>query len=396
MLKRKNNSLLFVFILLCFYAASYGQVNSEKKLLVEILKSIETKFEVRFTYATKNILDVKIKSPPKELSLSKSLAYLNHNTSFIFTKVDDRFITVLLKNDTELYCGIIINSITNKVLDGATISVSQNTYTTATNTEGKFYIPLDIENKRIKISYLGFEELQISILDLNKKECVQLVMHPKIAKLDQVFITNYFTKGIEKQYNGSTTINTTNFGLLPGQIDNDVLQIIQVIPGVESIAEKVSNINIRGGVNDESLILWDGIKMYQNGHFFGLISAFNPDLTKEVTVYKNGTPSKFGKGVSGVIDMKSKNTITNQFTGGIGFNLINANAFLELPLTKNLGIQVSGRRSLNDLVETSAYNSYADRIFQDTKISQEEFVGSASQISSDEDFDFFDFRISFV
>lgn len=390
MLKIKSSSL-FVFILLCFYATSYGQVISETKPLVEILKSIETKFEVRFTYATKNILDVKIKPPPKELSLSKSLAYLNHNTSFEFTKVDDRFITVVLKNDTKLYCGIIINSITNKVLDGATISISSSTYTTVTNSEGKFYIPSDIKNIIIKISYLGFEELQIHISSLKEKECVHLLMHPKIAKLDQVYISNYFTKGIEKQYNGSTTINTTNFGLLPGQIDNDVLQIIQVIPGVESIAEKVSNINIRGGVNDESLILWDDIKMYQNGHFFGLISAFNPDLTQKVTVFKNGTPSRFGEGVSGVIDMKSKNTVTNQFTGGGGFNLINANAFLELPLTKNLGIQVSGRRSLNDLVETSVYKSYADRIFQDTKISQQEFVGNTSEISSDEDFDFFDF-----
>ena len=81
----------------------------------------------------------------------------------------------------------------------------------------------------------------------------------------------------------------------------DILQKIQAIPGISSINESISNINIRGGSNDQNLLLWDGIKMYHSGHFFGLISAFNPYLTDKVTLTKNGTSSQYNDGVSGTI-----------------------------------------------------------------------------------------------
>ena len=44
--------------------------------------------------------DVKIKPPSKDFNLPQNLVYLTNNTSFEFTKVDDRFITVVLKNET--------------------------------------------------------------------------------------------------------------------------------------------------------------------------------------------------------------------------------------------------------------------------------------------------------
>ncbi len=389
MLKNTNSLLLFLFLF--SFQTIFGQISPEKKSLITVLKSIEEKFDVRFTYETEKIQEIKVELPPERISLSEILEYLNQNTTFNYTKLDKRFITVVQKNTNEFYCGTVINTANNNFLIGATISTTNHSFITTTNSEGKFHLPLSIKNKRIVISYLGFEDLIFQITDLQKENCIQFVMHQKVSELKQVFISNYFTKGIEKNFNGSTTINTNNFGLLPGQVDNDVLQIIQVIPGVESVAEKVSNINIRGGNNDESLILWEDIKMYQNGHFFGLISAFDPSLTNNVIVYKNGTPARFGEGVSGVIDMKSNNNITDSFTGGAGFNLISSNVYVSAPITKNLGIQFSGRRSLNDLIETNVYTSYSDRIFQDTEIRNDNYITENFEITVDEDFNFYDF-----
>ena len=389
MLKKTNKYLLFLllFIFACFQI--YGQTIVEKKPLSILLTTAEEKFEVRFTYATKNIENVFLEAPSKAFLLAETLTYFNKNTQLLFTKVDHRFITITLKSNTNERCGIVTNSINGAPLEGATIQTTNNNFSTITNKEGWFVIPPTIKANTVIISYVGFEEIQLSISKLETETCLNLQMRPIIAKLDQVLL-NYFTTGIEKQYNGSTTVTTKNFGLVPGQIDNDVLQIIQVIPGVESVDETATNINIRGGTHNENLILWDDIKMYQNGHFFGLISAFNPDLTQNVTVYKNGTPARFGEGVSGVIDMKSKNTLTDRITGGAGFNLINANAFVSIPITKNLGFQVSGRTSINQLFESAVYSSYFDRVFQDTEITNTLSRDSPS-ISTDEDFGFFDF-----
>jgi hypothetical protein len=68
-----------------------------------------------------------------------------------------------------------------------------------------------------------------------------------------------------------STVLNKQFGILPGLI-GDILQSIQALPWWESTNESIANINVRGGTNDQNLMIWDNIKMYQ-GHFFGLIST---------------------------------------------------------------------------------------------------------------------------
>ena len=104
--------------------------------------------------------------------------------------------------------------------------------------------------------------------------------------MPEVIISNYLTSGILKDNTGATIIKPKSFGILPGLIEPDVLQTIQALPGILSVDETISNINVRGGTNDQNLLLWDGIKMYQSGHFFGLISAFNPYFTEHRTRFK--------------------------------------------------------------------------------------------------------------
>lgn len=210
--------------------------------------------------------------------------------------------------------------------------------------------------------------------------------------LEEIVVTEFLTKGIALKDDGATAINPSQFGILPGLIEPDVLQAIQALPGVNSIDERVSNLNIRGGTNDQNLMLWDGIKMYQSGHFFGLISAFNPYLTHEVSVAKNGTSAMYGEGVSSVIDMRSSNKISDKASGGLGFNLLSSDAFAKIPLSKKTELQVSARRSLTDLLETPTYNNYSKRIFQDSDLTQ----NSTNTISTDEKFYFYDTSAKFT
>jgi TonB-dependent Receptor Plug Domain len=204
--------------------------------------------------------------------------------------------------------------------------------------------------------------------------------------LDEVVLTDYLTKGISLKNDGTTILKSNTFGILPGLIEPDVLQVIQALPGIQSVDERVSNLNIRGGTHDQNLILWDGIKMYQSGNFFGLISAFNPYLTQNVIVSKNGTSAMYGDGVSSIIDMRSSNKISNSASGGAGFNLINADVYAKIPLSKKTEIQLSARRSVTDLILTPTYDQYFKRIFQDTDLTKNQ----NNSISRNEKFYFYD------
>lgn len=214
-------------------------------------------------------------------------------------------------------------------------------------------------------------------------------------KLEEVVITNYLTKGISKKSDGKINIKTNDFGILPGLIEPDVLQSIQALPGILSVDERVSNINVRGGTHDQNLILWDGIKMYQSGHFFGLVSAFNPYLTKEVNVSKNGTSVKYGDGVSGVIDMQQSNGLDQDFKAGAGFNLINADAFAKVPLDDRTEIQIAARRSVTDFIFTPTYDQYLQRVFQDSDFTNTQ-QNDQDIISNNERFYFYDISTKFL
>ena len=208
-------------------------------------------------------------------------------------------------------------------------------------------------------------------------------------QLEEVYIKNYLTSGISTNRTGAIIVKPDDFGILPGLIEPDILQTIQALPGILSVDETVSNINVRGGTHDQNLILWDGVKVYQSGHFFGLISAFSPHLAKNIFVAKNGTSAIYGDGVSSIIDIQLDPSINDEFSGGIGFNFIDANAVAKIPLSKKVELQLSARRSITDLIETPTFNQYFDRVFQNTEITNTQ-SDTDQTIIRDEAFYFYD------
>ncbi|TWO33096.1 TonB-dependent receptor [Seonamhaeicola sediminis] len=246
---------------------------------------------------------------------------------------------------------------------------------------------LEFLRKETKLDFDLLDDRFVAIKPAKKKKPSSF----SIQSLEEVFITNFLTTGLTKLNDGSVTIKPESFGILPGLIEPDVLQTIQALPGVLSTDETVSNINVRGGTHDQNLLLWDGIKMYQSGHFFGLISAFNPYITKKISVYKNGSRVKYGDGISSIIDMQLPDAIDNESKAGVGLNFINADGFAKIPLSDKTELQISSRRSVTDLIQTATYNQYFKRIFEDS-----DFNNNRNSISQNESFYFYDITTKFL
>lgn len=216
--------------------------------------------------------------------------------------------------------------------------------------------------------------------------------------LQEVVIREYLTSGISKENEDtSILVSPQRLGILPGLTEPDVLQSIQLLPGVQSPTETAAGIYIRGGTPDQNLVLWDGIKMYHSGHFFGTISAFNPYITEDIKLYKSGTKARYGNRISGVIDITSDSKIPKEIRGGFGSNMTHADAFLATPLGKTSAIMVSARRSINDLFNTETYRNLSKRVFQDTKISEGNKVFEDDEVTNTKDlFYFTDFTVKAV
>ncbi|WP_073371557.1 TonB-dependent receptor [Flavobacterium fluvii] len=377
-----------ISLLLCIGCICHGQNTAKKVPLTEIIVSIEKQFNVKFSYAVEDVANIAIEKPNTSFSLQETIDYLNSKTLLNFKALDNRYVTVSVINKTISVCGIVFSDEKKSPLIGGSVIVNGIGKSTVTDEKGKFQFQNIPINATLTISYLGFESRQFTANELfsAQNNCKEIVLSTKNEELNQVLIKTYLTSGLQKYLDGSTVLNTKKFGILPGLIDPDILQSIQALPGVESANESIANINVRGGTNDQNLVLWDNIKMYHSGHFFGLISAYNPNLTNKVVVSKNGTSAEYSDGVSSTINMQTKDVVNNVFSGGGGINLISADAFLEIPITKKLELHVSGRRSITDLFESPTYTKYFERSFQDTEINAD-----SEQNDTSSDFYFYDY-----
>ncbi|PCJ94539.1 MAG: TonB-dependent receptor [Flavobacteriaceae bacterium] len=393
MRKAHSKYIGFIVCLLFFltFFSSKAQETPEASItLISYLQQLEKEYDVKFSYADEHIQSFMITNPKSE-GLEGILKNIQDQTQLKIQKINDRYYS-LFKSSTVDICGHVLDNYKNTLASGATIEVLNSEIALLTDFDGKFYLENIPRDALLRIRHLGYKTQYIAVEKLtNQHPCKTILMGLSYEQLDEVILFDFLTTGLSKQTDASIQLNTEDLGILPGLIEPDVLQTIQALPGIKSIDETVSDINVRGGTNDQNLILWDGIKMYQSGHFFGLISAFNPYLTDKVTVIKNGTSAQYGDGISSVISMETKNEIKNTFFGGAGFNLISGDVYGQLPISQDLAFQFSARRSTTDFFSTPTYNQFIDKAFQDSAIKIGDDPTSDRNISRNENFYFYDF-----
>ncbi|MEM1338340.1 MAG: TonB-dependent receptor [Bacteroidota bacterium] len=406
-----HHSKIFVVAILLFslslpHATAQDEPSVELKVLIA---QLETRFNIKFSYVDADLEGIRINVPSSE-SLTTILDAISAQSQIEVQRLSNRYYT-LRKNNLVSICGRILDNYAKNNVPGATVQVLGSDTAVVSDIDGNFLLEEVSRTASLQIRFLGYETKIVPVLDLlDQKDCAKILLAERREILNEVVVYEFLTSGITKETDGSISLTPGELGILPGLIEPDVLFGVQALPGIKSIDETVSDINVRGGTNDQNLILWNGIKMYQSGHFFGLISAFNPYLTESVSIYKNGTPAEFGDGVSSVINMETNNTITEAFYGGAGINFISGDVFGQVPIRDNLAFQFSARRSTTDFLDTPAYDRFTDRAFQDTEITNQQNQEVEENLEREETFFFYDlsakllydlsdshkFRLSFI
>ncbi|KAG1657664.1 hypothetical protein GQR58_023330 [Nymphon striatum] len=286
--------------------------------LIPFIQELEKSFEIKFSYADADIDHIKITAPESDV-LAEIINSIQIQTKLRIQKLNERYYTITPSSTLDI-CGIVLDNFEQNTVAGATVQILGSEKAVITELDGSFKLSNVPRGANLRIKHIGFQTLFTDIEDLTQNNpCKVILLSQYYQQLEEVVVYDFLTK------------------------EPDVLQTVQALPGVKSIDETVSDINIRGGSNDQNLIIWDGIKMYQSGHFFGLISAFNPHLTDKVTLIKNGTSAQYGDGVSGIINMRTKNELTDEYYGGAGFNLISGDLFGQVPLNDKVAIQFSAQ-----------------------------------------------------
>ncbi len=360
-------------LLLLFYTYSLSlqaQItkNYNETPLQQVLNELSESYDLIFSFSDETVKNKIITLAINNTPLDEILATLQTLTHLNFKKISDRQVIVSSPRNKVEICGYIFDETTNEPLSYASISIESTKTGTIANDDGFFQLGTIDLNASITIQYVGYKDKVMKASSFKASSCPRISLFTESTSLAEVLIVEYITTGIDKNINGSFRISNKELGILPGQSEPDILQSIQLIPGINSPDETATGVQIRGGSPDQNLVLWDDIKMYNTGHFFGMFSAFNPNVVKNAKIFKGGADPKYGDRVSGVIDISSDKKVPKKFNGGAGVNGTYADIFMKVPVAKPLGLILSARRSYTDVFETPTYNALSEKVFQNTKI----------------------------
>jgi hypothetical protein len=357
----------------------------------KIITDLEKKFDVKFSYTSNSIELIKIDDTfdiAEYSSIEEIINYFNDATFLQVTKISDRYISIALKNDLINICGYLIDENNNPISD-ANILVFGKNQGTVSDASGYFELSNLQISDFIEIHHLSFENQVKNVNSFYKKnnECARINVFEQGVLLDDVFIKNYILKSLDKTSDGTVRMNTTKFGVLGGQVEPDLLQTSQILPGIEAVDESIANINVRNGASDQNTLYWDNIRMYHSSHFFGLISAINPFLTENISVIKSGTSAQYNNGVSSTFFLESDSTVKDKIQVGGGVNFISADVYIKAPISEKIQLNASYRKSINNIVSTPTYDAYFQKTFQNNDIGRN---------AENTDFSFFDLNLNTI
>ena len=343
-------SILFIFLAI---TASHGQslVKKGTYRLDSILNLLAKDYNL--TYSLERLpeeTEIKIKD---NLSIQSIFKEIGQQAGIKITKKNNHYILVHANPEIEKQTirGYVNDISSGEALIGALITVPEKNLGVVTNEYGYFSLPLKQGEYIITCSYIGYiqDSLKIS-LNNDLRHHFNLKLKP--SELEEITISSK-----PPEYNltsivpGVNTLELKTDGQIPyflGEVD--VLQGAILMPGIRTIGEDASGINVRGGGVDQNLLLLDEAVVYNPNHFYGLISVFNPEAVNSIEIMKGFMPPSYGGRASSVITVNQKEGNIEEFhlTGGVG--LVSARLIAEGPIRKKKSSFIlSARQSITDL-----------------------------------------------
>lgn len=185
----------------------------------------------------------------------------------------------------------------------------------------------------VRVSHPGFDTLYEKVkvlIGLNTKKDFYL---QHISTMEAVEIS---VKGKARDAQvGVTNIEARAIYKMPAVgAEPDILQYLQILPGVVFSGDQGGQLYIRGGSPIMNKVMMDGLTIYNPFHSIGLFSVFETDLIQTADVYSAGFGSEYGGRVSAVVDIKTRDGNRKRMAGKVGLTTFTSKLLLESPLRK--------------------------------------------------------------
>jgi hypothetical protein len=249
------------------------------------------------------------------------------------------------KGGTATIAGYVKDNKTGEPIAGAILYVPDMKTGANTDQFGFYSLTLPKGKHVITIRYIGTRDTRRQII-LNSDGKLNIDLQEQVQSLKEVKISAEKVANVRSPQLGVTRMDIKSIKEIPAVFgEADILRAILVLPGVQSVGEATTNFNVRGGSADQNLVLLDGLTIYNPAHFFGFFSAFNPDVVKDIELYKASIPERFGGRLSSVLEVSGREGNKKKFTGSAGIGILTSRLNIEGPIDKDKTSFIFGGRT---------------------------------------------------
>lgn len=250
--------------------------------------------------------------------------------------------------------GYVFEEKNREVLAGVTVMDTESSRGTAANVYGFFSLTLPEPVVRLRFSYIGYKTKYLEV-DLREHPSVEVRLTEDTAELDGVVITAdrfALAESVASVRMGIVDLKPSEVQYIPAFAgESDLLKVMQLMPGVTQGNEGSTGMYVRGGADDQNLVMLDDAVVYNTGHLFGFFSVFNTDAIKDVQMTKGAFPARHGGRLSSVMDVRMKDGSMEQFNASGGVGLLTSRITIDGPVIPGkMSFMAAGRRTYIDQV----------------------------------------------
>lgn len=253
------------------------------------------------------------------------------------------------KGNLILIKGTIFDKRDHSPLPYCAVSVLNTQHGTYTDDQGHFNLYVDKHATTLQISYLGFKTVTVPAEEFSSSETIE--MEVDNIPLDQVVvIVPFYQIGTENEFQ-SLDLKGYQFVSSDDLLYWNSDQLISNLTGYTHFSSE-EGIRIRSSQEENSLIMMNGIPVYDPYHFYNIFSPFNGHYFSSVNLYKNNMPVEFGGRIDGLIELSS---VANKGGSQVIFDtdlLLTAMSAV-IDVTDNINISAGSRISHTGLLNKS-------------------------------------------
>nr|WP_195458307.1 TonB-dependent receptor plug domain-containing protein [Alistipes sp. D31t1_170403_E11] len=155
--------------------------------------------------------------------------------------------------------------------------------------------------------------------------------------IDSVVVTARKPLMIYKQ-TGNIAVNIEQLKYAPLFAgEKDIFKFLQLLPGVSAGKDGMSGLLVRGGSNDQTLILYDDVPIYNQAHAYGILSIFSGETVQSAEVSKGYISPAYGSRLSALTQIRTREGDRQDHRQSLTMGTLSLAGTVDGPIVRNKG-----------------------------------------------------------